>query len=69
MSQNLTTVTAIYEAFGKGDIPTILEHMAPDVQWESWADNSAQHAGDGPQGKRRTRESVRSPLRLHLTQT
>lgn len=45
MSQNLTTVTAIYEAFGKGDIPTILEHMAPDVQWESWADNSAQHAG------------------------
>ena len=45
MSQNLTTVTAIYEAFGKGDIPTILAQMAPDVQWESWADNSAQRAG------------------------
>lgn len=45
MSQNLTTVTAIYEAFGKGDIPTILEQMAPDVQWESWADNHGQQAG------------------------
>lgn len=45
MSQNLTTVTAIYEAFGKGDIPTILAHMAPDVQWESWADNHGQQAG------------------------
>lgn len=45
MSQNLTTVTAIYEAFGKGDIPTILEQMAPDVQWESWADNYSQQAG------------------------
>ena len=45
MSQNLTTVTAIYEAFGKGDIPTILAHMATDVQWESWADNHGQQAG------------------------
>ena len=45
MSQNLTTVTTIYEAFGKGDIPTILEQMAPDIQWESWADNDGQRAG------------------------
>ena len=45
MSQNLATVTAIYEAFGKGDIPAILDHMAADVQWEAWADNSAQKAG------------------------
>jgi uncharacterized protein len=42
---NLATVQAIYEAFGKGDIPTILEHVADDVQWEAWADNTAQKAG------------------------
>ena len=45
MSNHLATVGTIYEAFGKGDIPTILSHMAEDVQWEQWADNSAQAAG------------------------
>ena len=45
MSQSLATITAIYEAFGKGDVPTILGHMADDVQWEAWADNTAQKAG------------------------
>jgi len=44
MSNHLATAAAIYEAFGKGDIPTILSHMAEDVQWEQWADNSAQRA-------------------------
>jgi ketosteroid isomerase-like protein len=42
---NLATVGAIYEAFGKGDVPTILSHLAPDVAWESWRSNSAQQAG------------------------
>jgi uncharacterized protein len=42
---NLAVVQAIYEAFGKGNVPTILEHMADEVQWEAWADNSAQKAG------------------------
>lgn len=32
MSNHLATATAIYEAFGKGDIPTILSHMVDDVQ-------------------------------------
>jgi hypothetical protein len=45
MSSNLAVINTIYEAFGKGDIPTILEQMADDVQWEQWADNSAQRAG------------------------
>lgn len=44
MSDNLKTVSAIYEAFGRGDIPTILDFLADDVAWESWADNSAQKA-------------------------
>lgn len=45
MSDNLATVGAIYEAFGKGDIPAILDHLADDVRWEEWADNTAQEAG------------------------
>lgn len=45
MTNHLTTATAIYEAFGRGDIPTILSHMADDIKWEQWADNTAQQAG------------------------
>lgn len=42
---NLATVQTIYEAFGKGDIPAILDVLADDVEWEAWADNSAVRAG------------------------
>ena len=42
---NLSTVQAIYQAFGQGDIPAILDLMADDVAWEAWDDNSAQAAG------------------------
>ena len=42
---NLETVQAIYEAFGKGDIPAILERLAPDVEWETWESNSNVAAG------------------------
>lgn len=45
MNNNLATVAAIYEAFGKGDIPHILSHLADSIRWEAWADNSAQKAG------------------------
>lgn len=45
MSDNLATISAIYEAFGKGDVPTILGYLADDVRWEEWADNTAQKAG------------------------
>jgi ketosteroid isomerase-like protein len=45
MNNNLAVIGAIYEAFGKGDIPTILGHLADDVHWEEWDDNSAQQAG------------------------
>ncbi len=41
---NLLTVKEIYEAFGKGDVPKILSHLADDVDWELWADNSVQKA-------------------------
>lgn len=45
MNNLVTTVQAMYEAFGKGDIPFILNLVADDAQWEQWADNSAQNAG------------------------
>src|SRR4051794_27659116 len=31
---NLATVQAIYAAFGAGDVPTILAHVADDIDWE-----------------------------------
>jgi uncharacterized protein len=42
---NLATVMGIYEAFGTGDVPAILDVLAEDVEWEAWADNSAVNAG------------------------
>jgi len=39
------TVGTIYEAFGRGDVPAILEHLADDVAWDEWPDNFAQRAG------------------------
>ena len=42
---NLSTVRGIYESFGKGDIPAILDVLADDVEWEVWEDNSAVKAG------------------------
>ncbi|MCC6572776.1 MAG: nuclear transport factor 2 family protein [Planctomycetes bacterium] len=34
MSKNVQTVQAMYAAFGKGDVPTILSYIADDVDWE-----------------------------------
>lgn len=45
MSHTVETVQAVYQAFGRGDIPTILTHLAPNIHWEPWADHSAQRAG------------------------
>jgi ketosteroid isomerase-like protein len=32
-SGHTATVTAIYEAFGRGDLPAILDHLTEDVTW------------------------------------
>jgi uncharacterized protein len=45
MSRNLETVKRIYAAFGRGDIPAILDTLADTVAWEEWADNSAAKGG------------------------
>lgn len=34
MSRNIDAVKAMYECFGKGDVPGILARLASDVQWE-----------------------------------
>ena len=31
----IDTVSTIYEAFGRGDVATILDHLADDVDWAS----------------------------------
>ena len=31
---HVKTVQSIYDAFGKGDVPTILGHLAENVEWE-----------------------------------
>ena len=65
MPSPIQTVQSIYQAFGAGDIPAILATLDPDVQWEAWADNSAQRAGTphlvsrhGPDGVRAFFESL-----------
>lgn len=34
MATNIETVQAMYRAFGQGDVPAILAHLAPEVEWE-----------------------------------
>jgi ketosteroid isomerase-like protein len=45
IAANLATISDIYAAFGRGDVPAILDRIAPDCRWEAWADNRAQRAG------------------------
>lgn len=33
-TSNIATVSAMYAAFGRGDIPAILEHLSDSVEWE-----------------------------------
>ena len=44
-SANLEAVKALYAAFGRGDIPAILELMSEDVRFDPWADSFAHRAG------------------------
>jgi ketosteroid isomerase-like protein len=38
---NIDTVKAIYEAFGRGDVPAILEHLDEHVTWDTQYDSPA----------------------------
>lgn len=49
--ENVDLVRAIYEAFGKGDIPGVLARMAPDMVWSEaenfpYADRSPYRGAD-----------------------
>ena len=43
-SANLEAVKSLYAAFGRGDIPAILELLSEDIDWEPWADSFGQRA-------------------------
>lgn len=55
---NLETVKAIYDAFGRGDIPFILSCLDENVAWEKWDDNAAQQAGVPYMREHRSPEGV-----------
>jgi ketosteroid isomerase-like protein len=50
---NLETTQAIYQAFGRGDVPFILSKISDDAKWDAWADNEAVKSGVIPYLKRR----------------
>jgi ketosteroid isomerase-like protein len=45
---NIETMQQIYEAFGRGDVPAILDRHADDVRWEHWPTGNAAQAADVP---------------------
>ncbi len=40
MDTKITTVQTIYQAFGQGDLPTILDNVTDDVDWASEPDST-----------------------------
>jgi ketosteroid isomerase-like protein len=44
-SANLAATEALYAAFGRGDVPAILDLLAEDVRFDQWTDSFAQRAG------------------------
>jgi ketosteroid isomerase-like protein len=70
---NIGTVQAMYEAFGQGDIPAILDQISDDVDWEAWpVDNTGQTAGvpwllprRGRDGVMEFFQAVQSNLEFH----
>lgn len=38
MSDNLTIVQEMFAAFGRGDVATLVDHVAPDVTWQTMGD-------------------------------
>jgi uncharacterized protein len=73
---NAKTVQAIYEAFGRGDVPAILDRMSEAVEWEQWANpNGGQDAGvpwlvrrSGKEGVAEFFEALAENLEVHSFQ-
>jgi ketosteroid isomerase-like protein len=45
VAANVAVIQDIYSAFGRGDVASILDHVADDCRWESWDHHTAQRAG------------------------
>ena len=48
--QNVATIRSLYEAFGRGDIPYILDRLDPNVEWHAPATvpfSKGRHRGPG----------------------
>jgi ketosteroid isomerase-like protein len=45
---NIQTVQAIYEAFGRGDVPFIIDQVDADVRWDAWDPPGPAHTGAVP---------------------
>lgn len=43
-TENLATVHAIYEAFGRGDVDAIVSRVSEGVRWDAWRSPSRQRA-------------------------
>ncbi len=59
ISSHAATVSAIYQAFGRGDVPFILGRLNEEVSWDAdWADHSAHRNGVAHLAPRRGRQGV-----------
>ena len=43
---NVALLKDLYSAFGRGDVPTVLGAMSPDIQWHQAESNPYQPSGD-----------------------
>jgi ketosteroid isomerase-like protein len=64
---NVEAVQELYAAFGRGDVPAILELVSEDVRWEDWADSFAQRASVPHLVPRSGRDGVREFFEIIAT--
>ena len=43
---NVNLLKNLYDAFGRGDIPTVLGHMSPDIHWHEAESNPYMPSGE-----------------------
>jgi ketosteroid isomerase-like protein len=44
-TNNISACQTMYQAFGTGDVPAILAHMADDIAFDDWTGNTAVNSG------------------------
>ena len=49
-TDNATIARAVYDAFGRGDIPAVLEHFDPELVWVESTAAASRARTTGPQG-------------------